>query len=71
MKIPNKILQSWKLTLKHGEIQTIHEETGIARNTVSNAINNGNCEEGTFEAIKAYFLCKKKKEAKLIKQTLK
>ena len=71
MKVPQKILDSWKLQAKHGEIETIAQATSIHRNTIANAINNGNCEAETFEAIKKYFTDKKEKQAQLVKDTLK
>lgn len=71
IKIPQAIRRSWKSVLMHGEIEIIAEKTGISRNTISNAINNGNCEQETFEAIKIYFFDKAQSEKKLIKETLK
>lgn len=70
MQIPQPILNKWKLSLKHGEIETISESTGITRNCVSNALKNGNCETETFESIKKYFKEKAEKEIALIKEAL-
>jgi hypothetical protein len=71
MNIPKQILNSWKIQLKHGEIGVISKKIGISRNTVSNAIANGNCEQETFDQLKAYFQEKKEEETKMIKEVLK
>ncbi|MES2592357.1 MAG: hypothetical protein V4608_10760 [Bacteroidota bacterium] len=71
MIVPKQIRDKWKLASEHGEIELIAQATKIHRNTIANAVNNGNCENETFEAIKKYFSDKKGKEAQLIKDTLK
>lgn len=71
MIVPKQIRDKWKLESGHGGIETISKATGIHRNTIANALNNGNCEQETFEAIKKYFSEKKEKDAQLIKDTLK
>lgn len=76
VKIPLNVRKYWKSIFSHGEIQLIadasEELSGkkISRNTVSNAISNGNCEQETFETIKIYVFKKLQKEKELTKDTL-
>ncbi len=71
MKAPQEILDGWKLQREFGDVGNINKDTGISRTTITSALNTGVMSKDTFNAIKDYFIKKRKDAKKLIAQTLK
>jgi hypothetical protein len=55
MKIHKRVKLNWKALYEFGDIALIHNQTGISRTTISNALNSNQTSEKTYEAIKAYY----------------
>jgi hypothetical protein len=64
-KVGQEIRDRWKLLFQFGDIQAIHEESGLSRTTISNALKHGEMTRETFEAIDLFYV--KKESQKLTK----
>lgn len=63
MRIPKKQLLNWKSLKEHSDLGLIAEETGLHRNTVSNAFLKGSAEQSTIDAIEGFYKKRKKELA--------
>lgn len=70
MEAPIEVQNQWKLEKEHGDIERIHEITGISRITITSALRTGMMSDSTFEAIKNFYKEKRKEKRKLIKEAL-
>lgn len=55
---------------ERGDVKKIHETTGLARPTILDALNRGECSEETFNKIAGFYKEKKESQEKLMSQTL-
>lgn len=66
MTIEHEMMVHFKLKLKHGDIERIRalsfERSAkdpnikpVSRNTISNALNTGKCNDNTYDNLKAYY----------------
>lgn len=70
MRVPGEIRRIWNKKYEFGDIQAIHNHSGLATRTVYRAINEGACSRDTMSKITAFFKEKKEANASLIKQTI-
>ena len=62
MQINDSTIRNWKKYLDHGDIGLISEESGISRQTISLAFNEGLANTTTIKAIKKFIDKKKAQE---------
>jgi AcrR family transcriptional regulator len=67
MTIPKKILEKWTELRSSGDVANISKASGINRQTIYYAFNNGKCSDETFEAIAKYYAEKEQRLSTFIK----
>lgn len=54
---------AWLINKEHGDIEAIHTNTSISKHKIRKALDYGDCDQETADAIDAYF---KERNAKVI-----
>lgn len=56
MIVQKNIMDKWNAYRAHGDVQKIHEISGLSSTTISNALNSGEMTKETFDAINDFYI---------------